>query len=120
MASTSVWQLRIDLVSARALLWVATASGTGEVKPEVYRYLGDRYRRLADHQVRRGRPRTAERLAAKARWYFRLGGEEDPPPTAAAAMPAPPRPRFTRAIGMHHGGRGPDDAAWSISEENPR
>jgi hypothetical protein len=35
----SAWDLRLDLVSSRALLWVATASGTGKVRREVHQYL---------------------------------------------------------------------------------
>src|SRR2546422_11359499 len=96
----TVWQLRFDLASARALLWVAPASGTGEVEPDVHLYLGDRYRRLADHHFRHGRRGRAERLDAKARWHLRLGGGDDLPPAAALAMPVPPRPTFTRAIGI--------------------
>ena len=107
IAGEPVWRIRIDVASTRMLLWVATASRVGEVKPEVHRYLGDRYSRLAHHHSHRGHYRRAERLEAKARWHLRLGGGDDPTPSAALAMPVPRRPTLTRAIGR----RTPDDAA---------
>jgi hypothetical protein len=107
MAGEPMWRIRIDLASARVLLWVATASRAGEVKPEVHRYLGDRYWRLAHHHFHRGHNRWAERLESKARWHLRLGGGDDPTPSAALAMPVPRRPTLTRAIGRLT----PDDAA---------
>jgi hypothetical protein len=100
MKATSAWEIRFDLISARALLWVVTASCPGEVEPEVHRYLGERYRRLAAHHFRHGRRRKGERLEAKARWHLRLGGGDDIPPAAALAMPAPPRATLTQAIGI--------------------
>jgi hypothetical protein len=111
----SAWDLRLDLVSSRALLWVATASGTGSVRREVHRYLSDRYQRLAVHHNARGHSRSAARLWTKARWHFRLGGGGDlgpHPPAGALAMPIPEPPTFTRAIGFsaRHGG-GSNDAA---------
>jgi hypothetical protein len=48
------WGLRGDLIVTRAILWVASARGVGEPKPEVHLYLYDRYSRLAEHYDRRG------------------------------------------------------------------
>lgn len=114
MEQISAWQLRLELVSSRALLWVATASGTGNVRREVHRYLSDRYRRLAVHYNSRGRSRRAARLWTKARWHFRHGGGGDlgpPPPAGALAMPIPEPPTFTRAIGFAARRGASDDAA---------
>ena len=99
----SAWQLRLDLLSSRAFLWVANASGTGTVRREVHQYLSDRYQRLAVHHKARGRSRQAARLWTKARMHFRLGGGGDlgpHPPSGALAMPVPEPPTFTRAVGI--------------------
>jgi hypothetical protein len=115
MEQPSAWDLRLDLVSTRALLWVATASGTGNVRREVHRYLSDRYQRLAVHYNTRGRRRRAARLWTKARRHFRLGGGGDlgpHPPAGALAMPIPEPPTFTRAVGFpSRRAGGSDDAA---------
>src|SRR5439155_17556849 len=74
VAQVSPWVLRFDLASGRALLWIVTARRAGEVYPEVYLYLADRYWRLAAHYEKRGRPRKAQRLAGKAKQYLDLGG----------------------------------------------
>src|SRR5438046_9058467 len=79
LAEISPWVLRFDLVSGRALLWVVEVRRAGEVHPEVYLYLADRYWRLAAHYERRGRPRWAQRLAAKANRYRELGAGESGP-----------------------------------------
>src|SRR5437773_8009472 len=95
VAEISPWVLRFDLVSGRALLWVVEALRAGEVHPEGYLYLADRYWRLAAHYERRGRFRGAQRLEAKAKRYLYLGARGPRPPAAALAMPIPPRPSFT-------------------------
>ena len=61
VAEISPWVLRFDLVSGRALLWVVEIRRAGEVHPEVYLYLADRYRRLAAHYERRGHSLKAQR-----------------------------------------------------------
>ena len=110
VAQVSPWVLRFDLASGRALLWIVTARRAGEVYPEVYLYLADRYWRLAAHYEKRGRPRKAQRLAGKAKQYLDLGGGDPLPPVAALAMPIPRRPSFTAAIGFRSD-KPPDDAA---------
>jgi hypothetical protein len=52
VAETSPWVWRFDVVSGRALLWIATVESNGEVHPDVYLYLADRYWRLAAHHQR--------------------------------------------------------------------
>ena len=110
VAQLSPWVLRFDVVSGRALLWIVTTRRAGEVHPEVYLYLADRYWRLAAHYEKRGRPRKAQRLAGKAKQYLDLGGGDPLPPAAALAMPIPRRPSFTAAIGFRSD-KPPDDAA---------
>ena len=67
-------------------------------KPEVHRFMFDRYWRLADHHDRRGAERRAARLRALAEYHYRAGGLDDPPPAVAVAMPVPVRPRLTWAV----------------------
>src|SRR5207253_11451979 len=98
VAEISPWVLRLDLVSGRALLWVVEVLRAGEVHPEVYLYLADRYWRLAAHYERRGRSRWAQRLEAKAKRYLDLAGCDLPPLSAALALSISPRPRFTVSI----------------------
>jgi hypothetical protein len=105
----SAWRLRGDVLLGRVLLVVAGTATDGDVHPDVYLYLADRYRRLADHHFRRGRRVRADRLAAAATRYGALGGW-DPPPGAALAMPLPRCPSFTAAVAGRRGS-GRDDAA---------
>ena len=111
VAEISPWVLWFDLVSGRALVWVVEVRQAGEVHSEVYLYLADRYWRLAAHYERHGRSRWAQRLAAKAKRYLDLGGGDPPPPATALAMPIPPRPSFTAAIGFPADKPPPNDAA---------
>ena len=109
----SPWRLRADLVSARVLLWVASAGRRGEPTPEVHLYLFHRYWYLADHYAHHGKIRKARRLRAKATAHFKRGGGGGPggPPFAAAlAMPRPMRPTFIDAVSKRRLPRG-DDAA---------
>jgi len=55
--------------------------------------------------------RWAQRLEAKAKRYLDLGGGDPRPPAAALAMPIPPRPSFTAAIGFPAEKPPPNDAA---------
>jgi hypothetical protein len=47
-------QLRVDLAWAKGLLWLASSSRFATPKPEVHRFMFDRYWRLADHHERHG------------------------------------------------------------------
>jgi hypothetical protein len=64
---SSAWRLRWDLLWGRLLLGLTQAERRGELRPEVHRFLADRYARLAEDRRAHGRPARAERLAAKAR-----------------------------------------------------
>src|SRR5262245_37677723 len=107
----SLWSLSVDLLSAKALVWVASVGRDAELTPEAHLYFFDRYRRLAQYYRTHGRPRRAEQVQVKADEHYRAGGWTDGPPYAAAmAMPRPRRFVCTDAIS-----RGPfdepDDAA---------
>jgi hypothetical protein len=106
----SITRLWLDLVTAKALVWVATVGRDAELAPEAHIYFFDRYQRLADHHRRRGHTTRARRLQAKADEHFRLGGGDGPPYAAAISMPRPRRWLATDAVSRHHL-RGPDDAA---------
>ena len=109
--SDSLWSLSIDLVSAKALVWVASVGRQVELTPEAHLYFFDRYRRLAQYHRTHGRPRRAEEVQAKADGHYRAGGGTDGPPYAAAmAMPRPRHFVFTDAISRSRVD-GPDDAA---------
>ncbi len=109
MEAESAWGLRVDLLSTRVLLWVATAGRSGELRPEVHLYLYDRYRRLAVHHERRGRPSRAALLRAKADSHYRESGDDGPPFAAALAMPRPRAFTSIEAVGRQV--KGDDDDA---------
>jgi hypothetical protein len=107
----SPWQLRYDLASAWALLWVASAGRRGDWKSEVHFFLADRYGRLARYYSKRGNARKARRFADKAAWHYQAGGPE-PPQAAAMALPVPEAPRRVEAVGSDlEECEGPEDVA---------
>lgn len=103
-------QLRVDLVWAKGLLWLASSSRFATPKPEVHRFMFDRYWRLADHHKRHGAMGRAARLRALAEYHYQAGGLDDPPPAVAVAMAVPSRPRLTWAVAAQPDEPG-DDAA---------
>jgi len=105
----SISLLRADLITAKALVWVASVGRDVELTPEAHVYFFDRYRRLAEYHRGRGNETRARQLQAKADEHYRLGGGDGPPYAAAMGMPRPRRWLATDAIGRHLGG--PDDAA---------
>jgi hypothetical protein len=105
--SDSLWSLRADLVSAKALVWVASVGREGDLTPEAHLYFCDRYRRLAQCHRIRGRIQAARRAEAKADEHC---GSDGPPYAAAMAMPRPRRFVVTNAVGKSDA-QGPDDAA---------
>jgi hypothetical protein len=116
VARTDSWiRLAIDLLSARLLVWLASAGQQAELTPSAHLYFSDRYSRLAGWHERRGMLRRATRLRAKAEHHRQAGGGEDGPPYAAAmAMPRPRRFVVTEAVSRQRLGRvvpPPDDAA---------
>lgn len=107
----SKWSLLADLLSAKALVWVASVGREAELTPEAHIYFFDRYRRLAEYHRTRGRIVKAERLQAKAEEHYVAGGGVDGPPYAAAmAMPRPTSFTQTNAVSRSRLD-GPDDAA---------
>ena len=107
----SFWLLQIDLLSARALVWVASVGRDADLTPEAHIYFFDRYRRLADYHRAHGRVARANRLQARANEHYRAGGGDAGPPYAAAmAMPRPKRLIHVDAVSRHRFDD-PDDAA---------
>jgi hypothetical protein len=113
MTSTtgSLWSLRLDLVSAHLLVWIASVGRDADLRPETHLYLFDRYSRLAELQSRRGRELRARALRAKADEHYRAGGGDGPPYAAAMAMPRPAHWVVTDARSVREIPPPPDDAA---------
>jgi len=106
----SHWAFVADVLSARALVWVAGVGRDADLTPEAHLYFFDRYRRLAEYHRAYGRSERAAQLQATADAHYREGGGRDGPPYAAAmAMPRPQR-FVTNAVSRHRID-GPDDAA---------
>jgi hypothetical protein len=103
----SAWRLRYDLAWANSLAWVARTPA-GELKPEIHRFLADRYERLAQLHALRGRLQRARKLDGKAAYHRSRGGFDDSPRAAAMAMPIPQAPSHTSAVGLQDP---PDDTA---------
>ena len=92
----SAWRLRWDLLWGRLLLGLTQAEHRGELRPEVHRFLADRYARLADDRRAHGWTARADRLAARARDHAQRAGGDDLPPACAMGLPRP-RPRLAVA-----------------------
>lgn len=107
----SIWRLRVDIVSARILLWFAGAGRTGEPNPGAHLYLADRYSWLAERYRQRREIQKSERFAVKASWHFSAAGRDDPPAAVAVAMPIPTSPVNTHAVARNVDAADPDDAA---------
>jgi hypothetical protein len=101
----------MDLLSAKALVWVARVGRDAELTLEAHLYFFDRYRRLAQYYRMHGWPRRAERARVKADEHYRAGGGTGPPYAAAMAMQRPRR--FIRTDAVSGGSRfdEPNDAA---------
>ena len=106
----SIPALRLDLMTAKALVWVASVGRDAELTSEAHIYFFDRYRRLAECHRRRGHTARARRLQAIADEHFALGGGDGPPYAAAMSMPRPAQWVTTDAISRSEV-RGPRDAA---------
>ena len=106
----SIFLLRADLITAKALVWIASVGRDADLTPQAHLYFFDRYKRLAEYHRGRGNETRARQLQAKAHEHYRLGGGGDGPPYAAAmGMPRPRHWIATDAVGRHL--HGPDDAA---------
>lgn len=104
----SWWALTIDLWSAHSLVWMASVGRDAELTSQAHRYFFDRYTRLANHHLARGRVARARRLQVKADEHDLSGGSH-PPYAAAMAMPRPRR--FVRVNAVARRSDGFDDAA---------
>jgi hypothetical protein len=109
-SNDSLLLLELDLLSARALVWIASVGRDAELTPDAHIYFFDRYHRLAGCHRARGRHDRADRLEAKADKHYRAFGGDGPPYAAAMAMPRPSRFIRTDAI-SRPGPDGPDEAA---------
>ena len=101
--------LSADVVSAKALVWLARAGRDGELTPDAHLFFADRYERLAEFHRAGGRRARAARLHARAEAHRHSSGG-GPPYAAAMALPRPARFIHTNAVGRRHAGP-PDDAA---------
>ncbi len=108
--SSSQIGLRLDLITAKVLVWAVSVGRDADLTSEAHIYFFDRYQRLAEHHRLRGHGARAARLQAKADEHYRLGGGDGPPYAAAMGMPRPTHWVATEAVGRHHL-KGPDDAA---------
>jgi hypothetical protein len=106
----SISEVRLDLVSAKILVWIATAGGDVEFTADAHMYFFDRYQKLADYHRQHGHAARAHRLQQKADEHYDLGGGDGPPYAAAMGMPRPKHWFLTDAVSGHRLG-GPDDAA---------
>lgn len=107
----SLTRLRLDVATARILVWVASVGREAELTPGAHVYFCDRYRRLADCYRRRGKQARAREMERRAFEHAMGGGWDDGPPYAAAvALPRPRQWLKTNAV-SRDGAGGPDDAA---------
>jgi hypothetical protein len=54
----SISGLRLDLITAKALVWVVSVGRNADLTSEAHIYFFDRYQRLAECHRRRGQPRS--------------------------------------------------------------
>jgi len=106
----SLARLRIDVASARILVWVATVGRDDELSDEAHHYFFDRYQRLSACYRQRGKVARAQKMQAKAEAHRRFGGWDGPPFAAAMGMPRPKRWMTTDAVSRQRID-GPKDAA---------
>jgi hypothetical protein len=85
----SIWKLRVDLASAKVLIWLACFARDRELNPAAHLYLASLYDRLSHAHRIRNHHAEAKRLAALAAAHYRDGGWDGPPFAAAKAMPRP-------------------------------
>lgn len=103
------WLLSLDLMSAKALVWIASWGKEHELTVEAHRYFHDRYCRLAQHYREQGQPTKAAQYQVEADGHD-PGGGQGPPYAAAMAMPRPARFVQTNAVSESRLD-GTDDAA---------
>src|SRR2546427_13167169 len=106
----SIAGLRVDLMTAKMLVWAVSVGRDADLTSEAHVYFFDRYQRLAQYHRARGHSARARRLQAKADEHYRLGGGDGPPYAAAMGMPRPRQGVATDVVRRRHLG-GSDDAA---------
>ena len=106
----SISEVRLDLASAKVLVWIASVGRDAELTADAHIYFFDRYQKLADYHRQRGHAGRAHKLQQKADEHYRLGGGDGPPYAAAMGMPRP-RHWFTADAVSGRDLGGPDDAA---------
>ena len=104
------WSLWLDVLCAKALVWVASFGRNADLTPEAHLYFADRYEQLAQRHRRQGCPARAERLESRAEHHLDAAGLDGPPFAAAMAMPRPRRWLRTDAVSRARIDS-PDDAA---------
>ena len=87
--SDTIWRLRVDLVSAKALLFVGSSAAEEEIEPDVHLFFYDRYWRLATLYEKAGRRRRAAKLRARAEHHLSFCPRGGPPYAAASAAQVP-------------------------------
>ena len=75
----SIVRLRIDVASARILVWVASTGRDADLTSEADLYFFDRYQRLAACYRRRGCEAQAREMEVKADEHAHHGGWDGPP-----------------------------------------
>ena len=109
-AAESIWRLRLDLASAKALMFVGASLSDEDVDPDVHLFFYDRYWRLAALHERAGHKRRAATLRTRAEHHFAFCHGDGPPHEAATVAQAP-RPSI-RTLAFGRDARdNPDDAA---------
>ena len=106
----SISGLRLDLMTAKVLVWVASVGRDADLTSDAHIYFFDRYQRLAAYHRRLGHEARARRLQAKADEHYAFGGGDGPPYAAAMGMPRPRHWVATDAVSRSRF-REPDDAA---------
>jgi len=106
----SVTGLRLDVMTAKALVWLVSVGKDADLTSEAHLFFFDRYQRLAKYHRLRGHAARARQLQAKADEHYELGGGEGPPYAAAMGMPRPRRWLSVDAVGRSQVS-GPDEAA---------
>jgi hypothetical protein len=87
--STPISALRLDLITASVLVWIATVGRDADLTSDAQQFFSDRYQRLADFHRQHGRPARARRLQTEADEHYRLAGGDGPPFAAAIAILGP-------------------------------
>ena len=100
----------MDVLSAKALVWIASVGRDAELTRDAHLYFADRYARLARIHRARGRAGRANALDRKAREHLEQAGWDGPPFAAAMALPRPRQFVMTEAV-SRTSLDGPDDAA---------